>query len=143
MPSGCFTGDVSISAERARELMGIHVGDLPPGHRVDVWPMGSAGAVWLANCIDENGMPYAGSATLIGPDERLWVLSSNPSIHDLELGVRLLEEAYEADLAGLLDVDQFSQRLADITQRRDDDVRVFRRDLKGGSLRSRAHRHLP
>ncbi len=123
--------------------MRAHVGDLPPGDQVKVWPTGSDGVLWLANCLDANGMPYAGTATLIGPDERLWVLSSNPSIHDLDLGVQLLESAYAVGLARLLDAEQFAKRLADITNRREEDVRAFQRDLKGGSLRSRTQRHLP
>jgi len=141
--SGWFTENMAISAERARELMRDRVGDLPPGDHADVWPIGSGGILLLSNCVDANGMPYAGTATLIGPDERVWVLSSNPSIHDLDLGVLLPEAAYGSGLERFLDPDQFSKRVAEITQRRSDDIRMFQRDLRAGSLRGHRDKHLP
>lgn len=94
---------MAISAAQAREVMRARVGDLPTGHHVDVRPVGPDAILWLANCVDANEMPYAGAATIIGPDEKVWVLSSNPAIHDLDVGLQLLEGVYGSELQELLD----------------------------------------
>src|SRR5688500_9696612 len=54
--------------------------------------------LWGVNGTDENGMSYAGSAIFVGPDERLWSFSSNPSIHDYDVAIALLDLAYNENL---------------------------------------------
>jgi transposase-like protein len=51
--------------------------------------------------------------------------------------------AYRSALYDQLDPAEFSERLAQLTQRRLDDVRAFLRDLRAGSLRDRGDRRLP
>ena len=118
------------------------MGPLPPGHSIRVVPVES-GELWATGCLDENELPNPGSATLIGPDERIWILSSNPSIHDLDLGVRQLEAVYRSGCAAALDSGEFAERLAQMTQRRRDDEDAFLKDVRAGSLRARTTRHLP
>jgi hypothetical protein len=84
-----------------------------------------------------------GSATLIGPDERIWVLSSNPGIHDVQLGIRLLEAAYGSGCAATLDAGDFVERLAEMTRRRREEEETFLRDVRAGSIRAKTARHLP
>ncbi|WP_332642876.1 hypothetical protein [Aeromicrobium sp.] len=88
-------------------------------------------------------MIYAGGATLVGPDERAWTLSSNPGIHDYDLAVRLLEAAYNSGCVHALDPGMFADRLAEITQRRIDDEDTVLKDVRAGSLRGSTRRHLP
>jgi hypothetical protein len=88
-------------------------------------------------------MPYVGTATVIGPDERVWVWSSNPGIHDFALAITLLGVAFESGLAIHLDQEAFERRLADLTERRRQDVKDFVADLRSGSLRARKTTHLP
>jgi hypothetical protein len=130
------TGRMEIDSERARAVLGALWGELPQGHAVHVVRTGS-GVLWAGNPVDDAGRPYPGGVTLIGPDERVWSLSSNPAIHDYELGVRLLEVAYRSGFANYLDPVAFGQRLLLITKRHLDDERDFVRDLKAGQMQSR------
>ena len=130
------TGRVEIDAQRARVVLEGLWEDLPAGHAVHVVPTGS-GVLWAGNPVDDAGRPFPGGVALIGPDERVWSLSSNPGIHDYELGVRLLEAAYRCGFADHLDPAAFEQRLSMLTTRHLDDHREFVRDLKAGQLRGR------
>lgn len=130
------TGGMEIDSERARAVMAALWEDLPEGHAVRVVPAGS-GVLWVGNAVDDAGMPYAGGVTLIGPDERAWSLSSNPGIHDFELGVRLLEAAYRSGFADYLDPAALEQRLSTLTKLHREEEREFVRDLKAGQMRGR------
>jgi hypothetical protein len=70
-------------------------------------------------------------------------LSSNPGIHDFALAITLLGVAFESGLAIHLDQEAFERRLADLTERRRQDVKDFVADLRSGFLRARKTTHLP
>lgn len=131
-----------MDAERAIACLSAATGPLPEGFSHRVRRVGD-GILWAGSCVDGLGRPNPGSAWLIGPDGRLWVISSNPGIHNYDLAVQLLEAAYRLGSAEHLDPDIFGDRLKQLTQRRVEDVREFLRDLRAGSLRRREARHLP
>ncbi len=133
---------MAMERSRAHAVMAAASATLPTGHSIRVHPVGS-GELWSGTIVDEAGRPQAGAATLIGPDERVWVLSSNPGIHDYVLGVRLLEEAYRSGLVAALDESAFLDRLAELTRRHHEEERDFLRDLRAGSLRAQKTRRLP
>lgn len=138
----CRGQHIPLDSERALAVMAAQTGQLPEGHSFRVRSVGG-GVLWSGACVDDAGMPYAGGAWLIGPDERVWTVSSNPGIHDYDLGVELLEAAYRSTLSDQLDSAKLSERLAQLTQRRRDDVRTFLRDLRAGLLRDRGNPRLP
>ncbi|WP_157437858.1 hypothetical protein [Actinoplanes subtropicus] len=133
---------IELDSERAVAVMAAQMGQPPEGHSFGVTPAGD-GVLWSGVCVDDAGRPEPGGAWLIGPDERVWTVSSNPGIHDYDLGVELLEAAYRSGLSNYLDPAKFGERLTQLTQRRLDDARAFLRDLRAGSLRDRADRRLP
>ena len=99
--------------------------------------------LWSVQAFDEQGRPNAGAGYFVGPDRRLWQISSNPGIHDYDLAVSLLGYAYREGLATRLDEDLFSARLREITESRESEVRRFAADLRGGALRHASERRLP
>lgn len=84
-----------------------------------------------------------GAVNLVGPDGRLWTLSSNPGIHDFDMAVDLLDRAYREGFADQLDGDQFLSRVREVTESREAQTRQFIADLRSGSLRTSKPRRLP
>jgi hypothetical protein len=116
--------------------------DLPQGHNVVAHRLPNR-MLWSVSVNDETGSPYVGAVNLVGPDGRLWTLSSNPGIHDFDLAVDLLDRAYREGLADQLDGDQFVSRVRKVTESREAQMRQFIADLRGGSLRTPKPRRLP
>lgn len=104
----CNTGEVSegqrLPQEAALALLRARIGDLPEGHDIRLIEVGLA--LWRGFYV-ENGRPYVGGSFLVTPDARLWVLSSNPGIHDSGLAERLLERAFNEGLGELIDQEKF------------------------------------
>jgi hypothetical protein len=133
---------VSISAAEAEDVLRQVMGELPEGDHVVAQAVADS-ELWTVQAFDAEGRPYAGTVMFVGPDRRLWTLSSNPAIHDTRLGARLLEAAYRENLTDRLDEALFSERVQQITTARLDAERDFMTDLVGGSLRSPQRRTLP
>jgi hypothetical protein len=109
---------------------------------VHTTPLGDSG-LYSAALVDDSGRPEAGAATLIGPDGRIWVLSSNPGIHDYDLAVSLLQDAYKSGHVDYLDTELFAARVGELTWDRWEARRAFLADLRAGSLRAKSDRQLP
>jgi len=101
------------------------------------------GVIWTVAVLDEQDRPEPGAGYFVGPDLRLWQISSNPSIHDYDLALNLLSAAYQEGLADHLDEEMFTERVHQLTRSRRDEVRQFVADLLAGSLRRQGDRHLP
>lgn len=98
---------------------------------------------FTAALIDLDGTPVPGARLLVGPDAQVWVMSSNWSLHDPELTVQLLADAYSSGQVAYLDPEVFSNRVKAMTADRHKARRRFAKDLLAGSLRKRTPRRLP
>ena len=125
---------VTINRAQAAAVLGAQVPDLPEGHRVTATRVPHR-ALWSVQVLDEFDCPYPGAFNLVGPDGRLWQLSSNPFVNDFDLAIELLDSAYDRGLADLLDDRLFGIRVQEMTQFRSDQVRQFEVDLLAGNLR--------
>lgn len=135
-----MTDPQRLSEDAARALLRTRVGALPDGHDIRLIQVGTL--LWRGFCVG-NGHPYVGGSFLISPDERVWTVSSNPGIHDSDLAVRLLERAFDEGIGDRLDPQKFSDRLHAMTERREDELREFVSDVRGGTLRDTQGRVLP
>jgi hypothetical protein len=126
--------------EAAAAFIGQH--DLPQGHNVVAHRLPNR-MLWSVSVSDETGSPYVGAVNLVGPDGRLWTLSSNPGIHDFGPAVDLLDRAYREGLTDQLDDDQFVSHVREVTESREAQTRQFIADLRSGSLRTPKPRRLP
>ena len=133
---------MDIGMAEAAAALGVRPDDLPPGHNVVARRLPNR-VLWSVKVNDEAGRPYAGAANLVGPDGRLWTLSSNPAIHDFDLAVELLDYAYREGLADHLGPDQFETRVREVTESREAQKRQFISDVRSGSLRTPEPRRLP
>jgi len=133
---------VEIDETGAVEALSALLGPLPPGHHFIATPA-SGTRLWWVGPSDEKGMPYAGAGYLIGPDGRVWTLSSNRGIHDDQLAVRLLDATYRERLENYLTPQKFTDRLQAMTADRTAAEREFLADLRSGAMRELPDRRLP
>ena len=133
---------VAISAAEAADVRRQALGDMPEGDRVEAHAVADSD-LWSVTPMDSQGRPYAGSAMFVGPDRRLWTLSSNPGIHDTELATSLLAAAYREHLTDRLDETLFAERVGRMTAEGLAAKREFMTDLVGGALRTPVKRSLP
>lgn len=84
---------------------------------------------------DAEGRPAAGGSWLVGPDERVFFISSNPGIHDWQLASRILTTLYREGVGAAVDPDVFSDGLKRLTEDREQLVRSVVAEAKAGSLR--------
>jgi hypothetical protein len=84
-----------------------------------------------------------GADYLIGPDGRVWTVSSNGSIHDRQLTLDLLHATYQEQLEAHLDPVKFADRLAELTASLIAAQREFVADVRAGVLRYHPKRPLP
>lgn len=115
---------------------------LPEGHQIKADRLPNT-ALWTVQVYDEEGRPYAGEAYLVGPDGRLWELSSNAAFHDPDLAIRLLDMAYASDFADRLDPRRFADRVGQLTEAREQAVSDFLHDLRSGALGDLPRHRLP
>jgi hypothetical protein len=119
-----------------------HGGPLAAGHTVRASRLRGT-PLWQACREDGGGIPYIGVGCFVGPDGRVWTTSSNPSIHDCDLAIRLLTAVYAQGLESYLSDDKFGDRLQTITQERAVAERQFIADVRGGAMRDQVDRRLP
>jgi hypothetical protein len=105
---------VEIDQTGAEHALTSHLGPLPPGHRLSATPAPGT-QLWWAGLYDQNGMSHVGAGYLVGPDGRVWTVSSNGAIHDHQLAVRLLDATYRACLEDYLTPQKFTERLRAMT----------------------------
>lgn len=137
---------MSDSAGRASESDAVAsvqevYGELPVGHGFNASPV-AATVLWSVVPIDDDKRPYAGGTYFVGPDNRVWTISSNPGIHDSSLAVEALQALYDADLAGRVDADHFDGWLSSETQRRNGVIPGLIAAAADGSMMQRG-RQLP
>ncbi len=99
--------------------------------------------LWSVVAVDEGGRPVPGGGWLVGDDAKVWTLSSNPGIHDWDMGIRLLNRLYSEDLAAHVEPESFGERLREVTERRMALEAEVVRDARAGALRRRPGRVLP
>jgi hypothetical protein len=85
-----------------------------------------------------DSVPAVGASHLVGPDEKLFVLSSNWAIHDYPLCIRLICQLYNDGLANAIDPELLVDRLEALTRQRRELVDEVVDDAKAGKLK--AHR---
>jgi len=98
--------------------------------------------LWSVSLIEPDGRPSAGGAWLVGPDGKVFSISSNPGIHDWPLALRLLDEVYRAGVDHAVEPAAFEHRLRTLTEEREALVKRVLADARAGSLRA-STRQLP
>jgi hypothetical protein len=93
----------------------------------------------------DRGFPhvYAGGGWLVGPDSKVFALSSNYSLHDWTVATELLERLYREGLASRLEPALFVDRLTRLTRERQELVDDVVREAAAGGLRRMGPRTLP
>lgn len=98
--------------------------------------------LWSVTLVDADDGPSAGGAWLVGPDYKVFAISSNPAIHDWRLAIRLLDAVYAADVAEAVEPAAFEKRLRTVTEEREALAKQVLADARAGALRT-VTRHLP
>ena len=93
----------------------------------------------------DRGFPnvWVGGGWMVGPDGKVFALSSNYGIHDWRLARTLLIRLYGEGLASRIEPEVFVERLERLTRERDDLVEQVVREAKEGRLRPPRPRVLP
>ncbi len=93
----------------------------------------------------DRGFPnvWVGGGWLVGPDGKVFALSSNYGVHDWRLARPLLIRLYGEGLASRIEPEVFVERLERLTRERDDLVEQVVREAKEGRLRPPRPRVLP
>lgn len=100
--------------------------------------------LWSVAFVDEgSGLPLPGALTVVGPDRRIWVFSSNPAIHNAEIVVSALAEIYRAGAAPFVEADKLAARISEATEAQRQLIRTIVSDAKASALRTQGRRHLP
>ena len=99
--------------------------------------------LWSVVAVDDEGRPVAGGGWLVGDDGKVWSLSSNPGIHDWDMGARLLARLYSEGLASRVEPASFSERLREVTEMRLALEAEVLSDARAGALNGRKDRVLP
>ena len=123
--------------EAARHLFAF-AGD---GHRLQATARGEE--LWSVAAVNERGMVEPGALVVVGPDLRVWVFSSNPSIHDSDTALFVLECIYAAGVADHVDTETLADRVALATSAAQEQRRSIVEDAVAGSLRAARPRRLP
>ena len=86
----------------------------------------------------DRGFPFvwAGGGWLVGPDGKVFALSSNPAMQDWDLAAKLLDRLYFEGLADRVEPIKFAERLRAITEESQAMEAQVIHDARGGSLRS-------
>ncbi len=100
--------------------------------------------VTLQDVLDR-GFPHvwAGGGWLVGPDAKVFALSSNYGIHDWRVAQSLLNRLYRDGLASRVEPESFVERLARLTRDRAALVDEVVAEAKEGRLRHPKPRVLP
>jgi hypothetical protein len=95
--------------------------------------------------VKDRGFPHvwAGGGWLVGPDAKVYLLSSNYSIHNWTLAESILSRLYRDGLASRVEPDSFVERLARLTRDSAALVDEVLAEAKEGRLRAPAPRVLP
>lgn len=131
--------DEQTAIEAARPMFGR----LDSGSRLFAMRLDSLVELWTVNAADAQGLPWAGSQILVGPDGKVWSFSSNPGIHEQRIVVDALVGIYEAQLATAVDVGALADRIELATRRARDECKAILADAAAGELRGRRRRELP
>jgi len=132
---------VSISPDDACDAVRATHGDFP-GDRYVASPVDGTPLVRVVVHDDQNRV-LPGAGWLVGPDRKVWTISSNPGIHEPGLSVRLLRAIYDSGLADHVDPDRFSDRMRSLTEARETLVRDVLAEATAGQLNAPNTRRLP
>jgi hypothetical protein len=116
-------------------------GELPVGHSFRATQI-AATVLWTVVPVDDEERPYAGGQSIVGPDRRVWAISSNPGIHDSDLAVDALQALYHADVAHRVEADHFHEWLSSETRRRNGLIPALVAAAVDGSM-MKTNRRLP
>ena len=113
-----------------------------PAHGARLQAVRQGERLWSVTLVDADGGASAGGAWLVGPDYKVFSISSNPGIHDWRLAIRLLDAVYAADVAEAVEPAAFEKRLRTVTQEREALAKQVLAEARAGTLRT-VTRHLP
>ena len=135
-----------ISAAEAVEAVTAIAGPPPETGKYVAYPDDNS---LLTSVVTEDaegrGFPHVwvGGGWLVGPDAKVFLLSSNYAIHNWDLARDLLTRLYRDGLMTHVEPDEFVQRLKRLTEERAALANEVAAEAKEGRLRPRPRRVLP
>lgn len=96
--------------------------------------------LWSVGMVGANGWTVPGASWLVGPDGKVFEISSNRGVHDLDLAVVLLDRMYRDGTAHLVDPVAFTDRLRVVTRQRQALADEVLRDASEGALQAKKPR---
>lgn len=86
---------------------------------------------------DEAQIRIPGTATIVGPDGKVWTYVANPTVYDDEILKVVLIHLYLERVADLVDPDSLFERVEFMTRQRDEAIVSFLDEARRGELRGR------
>lgn len=135
-----------ITAARAIEAVTAHAGPPPETGKYVAYPDENS---LLTSVVTEDaqdrGFPHvwAGGGWLVGPDAKVFLLSSNPGIYDWDLARDLLSRLYRDGLMAHVEPQEFVQRLERLTREQAALANEVAAEAREGRLRPKPPRVLP